>query len=386
MKLQKRIVKDYKDIQRKANALFQVAALNIGKIIEKAGQDVIQTIAMNLSLHPSIDYASLASLGTFDRIERLVELRLKHAASDVAQQWTYHRENFPILARTSMSFIARKASPPWVSVKLNLKDKVDSARDGIYDPRMGHIQFYFDKMADQVIAQMKQGALNQESLHDILERIRPLFLDKSTRRSKEAAKPPKIEETIYSRSDETTPAEKIDVEEGHFTLEDVQGFIEDLRAANNWEYRQYKPWFTDSIKRRNSFLSQLEQALMSDAMALLHDNQLQIGPKEMGIKDFTWIAAYQEKTCEFCGKRHEMSMKDIKRTLKDKYKDLPPPLHPHCNCQLVPRISDDWAESQLKKDDMEWDSNEGLTYKAGKDAEYGAVDMTYDEFMDKFAR
>lgn len=385
MNLKKRVAKDYKDIQLKANALFQVSALNIGRIIEKAGQDIVQSLALNLSQFPTIDFMQLNALGTFDRLESLIKLRLKHAAIEVSDQWTHSRSNFPILARASMSFISRKSSPPWINVTLNLKDKVDSARDGARDPRMGHIQFYFDKMADLTIQQLKQGTLSGENLHQVLERIRPLFSNRK-RVSKESNEPYKVQTKLDIEAEDLLKT-TVQIEEGYFTLEDMQSFIEDLRVANNWEYRQYKPWFSEELKRKNSFLRSLEQILYADATALLHDNQIQIGPKEMGIDDFVWITAKQETTCEICGKRHEMTMRDIKKKIKDKYKDQPPPLHPNCNCQLVPKINEEWTKSAAENNDLSWDANTGLVYKADKlEKKYNIQNMTFDEYMDKFAR
>ena len=50
-------------------------------------------------------------------------------------------------------------------------------------------------------------------------------------------------------------------------------------------------------------------------------------------------------------------------------------------------ISDEWTKSAAENNDLSWDANTGLVYKADKvEKQYSIQDMTFDEYMDKFAR
>lgn len=378
--LEKRIAKDYRAVQRRFNSLFHVYMREIGKIIEDAGKDTVGIVAQSLGHYEKINYRELDLHGVWDLLEKTLDRRWKLAAQVIEAYWTEKGRNFDLMSRLVVSFIAKKTSPPWIPNKVDLKSKV--SKDGGFDPRMGHIRFYLQKMTDQIMNQVKQGALNEESVSRILARIRRMF-NRGQGRVKEAEDPFKLNWTDPSETSDSTIARgPVDIEEGIFTLEDVDSFVADQRAAMQWEYRQYRPWFTDTLKSANRYLRDLEQLMGYSATTALHTGMISIGPKEMGIDDFAWVTATTETTCDVCMSRDGLTMKEIGEKIKDEYGDMTPPLHPNCRCAIVPAIKDSWSEDVLSQDGVEWDSNTGLIYQASdQEKDAGIRDMTWDEYL-----
>lgn len=378
--LQKRIDKSYRLVQRKADAIFQTFAAEIGSKIEDAGQDVTGIVAANVSsFDDKVPYLKLRSTGILKRIQSQVHERLELLADEICDDWSEARKTYDMLSRVAMSYIGRKSSPPWESVTLNLRDTLRIPKDGDIDPRTGRIHAQMSRLADQIVDNVRKGALADEGSSQIVTRVRLMF--KRTE-LKEAANLPKTKKVLKTKT-EKDPS--IEIEEGVYTEDELKDLIARAQKANGWEYRQYRPWFTDSLKRRNKIMADLERGLMADAVSLLHQGELQIGPEQMGVEDFVWKTNRQETTCEICSKRNEKTMRWISKNMKDKFRDLPPPLHPNCNCELVPQISEEWSESVLKNNDLEWDPNDGAVYKADKkERTIGVEDMTFDEYMQNF--
>lgn len=382
--LEKRIEKSYKLVQRKAEGIFQSYAQEIGKEIEEAGQDVTGIVAANVSSFSEIDYLKLRSSGILKRIQSQTAARLELLADTIGERWTDARKTYDILSRVAMAYIGRKSSPPWKTTKLNLKDGLSFAKDGTSDPRTGRIHALMARLSDQITDEVRRGALYGETPSQIVSRVRDLFKRSDL---KESAKPISQKTLKASRSESSFESKDIEtsIESGVYSEEDLQAMIQRAIVANKWEYRQYRPWFSDALKRKNRIMRDLEQGLMTDAVSMLHAGELQIGPEQMGVEDFVWKTNKQETTCEVCGKRNEKTMKWIRANMKDKFRDMVPPLHPNCNCELIPQISKEWPESVLKKEGLEWDSNDGSVYKADKrERTLGVKDMTFDEYMAEF--
>lgn len=382
MLLSKRIEKDYAQIQRRADSMFQASATDIGSMLEAANNDAINSISTILSYNSDVSYAHLTRVRSLDRLRHILEHRYDVCASDIENYWGARRKDFDLLARLSMSFISKKASPPWMRTELNLADKL--SKDGRLDPRMGHIRFYLRSMVDAIIKEITRGALEEDpSLHKILKRVRRLFDRKEPRNVREDSTNYNPNSQVnLDQQDEFNLNGTIGISEGTFTMEDVARFQDFQKRAMRWDYREYKPWFSDSLKNNNRYLRDLEQILSSDAIDQLHSGMLEIGSEEMGVKDFAWVLSRPQPVCDECTKRDGLTMTEIKSKMKDQYRDQPPPLHPHCRCQIAPKLKDDWAKNELKKSGMEWDDSTGDVYQAGKqEKKYGITDMTFDQYV-----
>lgn len=383
MKLEKRVAKDFKDIQAMANSLFAYSSNEIGKKIELANKDCLATVAAVLSNYPDkITYFDLTRDHTIDRLRDVLNRRYLNLAIELEDYWSYRRDQFDILSRLAVAFIGRKASPPWVKSVINLKTEL--SQGWAFDPRKGHFRLYLRKMVDAIINQLQQGALSEETMTAMLRRVRNMFDREQKNGVREAAwKPIPLQMEDPSIDDEGDWSQELygpaNMTEGTYTYEDFIQFRGDLAKANNWSYREYRPWFTDAVKRNNRYLRDLEQLLYADATRMVQEGLVQIGDEEMGITDMVWVAAIGATTCDDCRERDGMTMTEIADKLGD---DTPPALHPNCYCKLAPKIKDDWADKQLKKAGIEWSPEDGILYNATADEKsLGIQDMTFDQYL-----
>lgn len=390
MNLQDRIDKDFRVIQSRANTMFEMRSSEVGQYIEAAAADTIATVATVLSMLPELDYRTLKNHHAVDSIQRTLYRRWENAAIQIENHWGVARDDFDLLSRLAVSFVSKKSSPPWAQTQLDLKS--DWSTDGDYDPRKGHIRFYFHNMVDAIVKQIQQGVLNEETLHQILARVRKFFKQTRKRRGREdAGQAPKAtfgETTDPDSGDyEATMRGPANISEGTYTLEDVEHFVSQQEQVMDWEHREYKPWFSEEIKQNNRYLRDLEQILMNDAHDQLSNGMLQLGSKAQGIKDLMWVVTHTPALCDCCSKRDGMLMSDIKAKIKDQYKGLPPPLHPHCRCQLAPKLSDDWVKKATQDGDKEWEPETGIVYRANKmEKSLGIYNMTFDEYLDNIPK
>lgn len=372
--LQARTSKDYEKSLRSMDALLAMYYRDMGVYIDQANIDCMAIINAYLSHYSdSLNLSLLLRNRTLDHLRNALVLRYDHLSDRLTHDWEDKMKHIDIMTRLTSSYLSRKATPPWAPGSLNLKDKV--SRDGATDPRKGHIHYTFRLMIDFIMKQIQRSAIQEETYHQCLQRVRALF----NKKAKKGVRESYGDEPIQDRSEESKLPLGLSIGEGTYTLEDVERFKQDYIRANGQEQRQYRPYYSDEVKANNKYLSGLEQLLTSDAVNLMHEGQLQIGSKEMGIKDFEWVAVGHKTICERCQERDGLTMKEIKKKFKD---DTPPRLHPNCLCKLVPKIADDWAQKVAGKDGKSWDSNTGNVYKADKlEKKYGFSDMTFDQYL-----
>lgn len=391
MRIEKRVQKDWDSIQNRANTMFVYHSHKIGEMIETAEDDILSSIAAVLSMYETISYINLKHNNSLDRLGAVIQYRLNNLAVDIENYWGEVRTQFDLFSRVSMSFVTLKTSPPWIKKKLDLKAEL--SKEGRFDPRMGHIRFYFQKLSDAIIQQISQGALQEETLNQVLTRIRNMFNRKERKNVRESFNKNELNHDVTVTPDGDyleTLRGVVDITEGTYTLEDIYRLQSEQQKIMRWEHRQHRSWFSDEVKRNNKYLRDLEQVLMSDAINQMHDGQLQQlrgYPKELGIDDFVWVVSRPQPTCDECTIRDGLTMKEIRKTIRDEYRDMPPPLHPNCRCQLVPKIKEDWADKTLKDEGMEWEPETGVVYNADdQEKDYGISDMTLDQYLELIPR
>ena len=385
--IDKRIEKDFRDFHSHANALFSLYSQEIGKHIEAANTDVVTSIAATLSMMPDITYQELHRNRTLDRLHAIIMHRYEACERRIQDYWVSKLKNFDLMSRLVVGMISRKTSPPWIKTRLNLKDDVST--DGGYDPRKGHLLFFFRNLTEALIKEIQRGALQGDTLNQVMSRVRRLFDRNDKQGVREAAMPPKDIQFSYDDFDPGIDknhasflANNMEVQEGFYSVEDLQQLKQDMIEAQKWQSRQYRPWFTDELKANNRYLRDLEQFLNYNATYAVQNGLVQVGPEEMGIKDMVWAVHHPQDKCDECTKRDGLTMKEIKAKMKDEFRDAPPPLHPACRCQLIPYIQDEWADKYLKDGDEEFDPDTTIVFNArDEQKKYGIRDMTFNEFL-----
>lgn len=386
MKLKGQIYKDSKEISKAHNALFKYQKQLMAKEISKYQKDVQNILVNFLSRLPEIDYSTFVS--NYEK-QVLHELESCAPIEQLINLWWDLRNHINLSGRLHGGFIARKATPPWISVRMNISDPALyqlNIRNSVTYSMRGLIQL--------IMGQINIGIKNQEQLGPIIQRVTSLFKS-PLKKAKEAASAPFNFDELRVPDD----TEKFDdgnfiVEQGVFNQQDINKLRTAQIKAMGWMNRQYDPNMDDRIWKRNKAMMGLERDMLNDSLFALHNGLITVGSENMGIKDFVWITSFLETTCEVCGARDGMTMKEIEEKFgKGKFprgeawpsslrQNDPPPLHPHCNCQIAADIKDDWSEKALEKDGYTWNPDSGIYFSpTGEQKKLGFTDMTWDQWL-----
>ncbi|MBL0233230.1 MAG: hypothetical protein IPQ08_06155 [Chitinophagaceae bacterium] len=339
--MQKIADREYKKQMKQLGTYYKYQLSNVGEVIDEHKNIVLKIISFELSHMMNINYKDALAHGVIRRMTQHIDHTFNMCSDKIKKYADEIQSDADLFGRLTAGYIARKVTPPWIEVNLNLKDKPRKVMDV---PWMGLFDFYFKKLSDDIMNRITQGLLYEESITDILTRVRGLF-PKPKIKSKEddggnygfdsggvgisgrddntLDDSFKINKTIFGKA-------PVMVSEGVYTLEDVELMHNRLYEANNWESRQYRSWFSDELKSQNKYLSSLEQSLGSMMTEGVNQGMIQIGDESLGIKDFIWKVDKPQKKCDECTSRHDLTMTQIKKQVKDKYKDQSPPLHPNC--------------------------------------------------------
>lgn len=395
---------DYKRQMRTANTLYRYYRDQIAEVIRQTTGDTLNLVSGHLALLPpdQMNFMTARRYNILDRLKDDLHRLYDHAGYLIEKQWEDQRLMLGLHARLVAGYIARKNQPPWMPVVLDF----EAVRNQRKDLWRNLIHFHMRNLADFVVRQVNQALVNEESLHDILQRVRSVLKVKpKKRRAREIDyRDPSLksiqdmgENVADTWSDTQTIFGKppVEVTEGTFTLEDVEQLQADQVKAMGWEQRAYTP-DDDALWEKNKMLNALEQSLTTDVLDLMHDGVIQIGTDNMGIKDFVWVLSRPQPECDSCTDRDGLTMTDIKKKFGSGVfskgeawppglkKDSPPPLHPHCRCQIVPQLNDEWSKNALKKSGYEWDEDDGTAFNPNvSQRKLGFKDLSWDEWMAK---
>lgn len=386
MSLKKQIADDYKKNVNLINSYYIMRSHQMGRLISKAKEDAVKIITAHLSFLHVINGAEARKFRIQDKIEHDLKRRfdtLGHELNDI-KELMFKQMN--LWGRLYSGFVARKTQPPWMPVKLDLYNGFDVQSDW-----SNRTHFYLKNMSDTLVREVNQGILNEESMHQILQRIRPKFNRGARSREanwqdpflKDIAKLNDQQQTeSWQQTEEFFDKPPVEISEGIFTLEDVSRLKEDQIDSMRWSSRQYRPWFDETLKRSNRDLRAFEVNMMADMRTALHEGMLQVGSENMGVEDFVWKVSKPQPKCDQCTKRDGLTTKQIAKTIKDEWGDQPPPLHPNCMCQYVPDIKDEWAEKTLEQNGFEFDPADGISFEpTGDQRELGFTDMSWDDWL-----
>jgi hypothetical protein len=124
---------------------------------------------------------------------------------------------------------------------------------------------------------------------------------------------------------------------------------------------------------------------MSDTLNLISSGQQESVGYLKGIDDMVWTVS-RPGVCEYCDSRDGLTSTEIKEQIKDDYEDDPPPLHPNCNCEYQPQLSDAFKDQDLSEQGVEWDPESGdLTIPEDVRDKY-RLDLNFDEFVDYLSK
>lgn len=385
------------DVRKSANAMFAFQKNEMAKAIKTHQQNIIKILAYHLATMPQVNYGFYLSSKLDKTIQGELADQGRVTSARIKPIWTKLTRDLHLVGRLAGGYLSRISQPPWKPVKLDLESP--------YEKEIkweNSLPYYFKRLDSQIMDQLHLGIKNEESVTEIMKRIKTVFgSNKLMREGSTTIKKDSQGNTVYTdkdTGDQQIASDVFDepltqVTTGTYSDEDVANLQTDQRAAMDWFSREYSPSMDKAVWENNKFMMGLERDLMTDSVNGLHQGLLQIGSDNMGIQDFTWIASKGRNECENCRRRDNLTMTQI----KDKFgsgaftsgvyppglpKDSPPPLHPWCNCQLVPAINDDWADSSLKKDGYEWNPDTGLAFNpTAAQQKLGFTTMSWDDWL-----
>jgi len=399
--LKKRIDKEYSQGIKRFNALYAMYRARMMSVFADHSDAVLQSILTHLSVLPEKpDYIVIRKFGIEKRIGHDIGAILDLCADQMSLIYEESHRSFDLYGRLFSAYLARKASPPWVTVKVNLKDEIPSKRRGL-----GTAQFHYhmNNLAALIMKQINLALMNGESNHKIMQRVRALV--KISRKKRESrgvetvgyrlAEANNDDQYYFDMSQEVFQTNPYEVTEGVFSLEDVQRLQAAQERAFGWSTRDLGDGLVQA--RQNVALQQLERSYMSDMVERLHAGMTTNAEDNLGIQDYVWVVSKPQPECDECTDRDGMTMKEIKDTfgtgiIEGSYPpargDSPPSLHPHCKCQIVPKINDEWAKNTLKSEGYEWDqeSGEAITFEPDADQKkLGFTALSWNDWLSTVA-
>jgi len=376
MSLKNKIAKEDKLIKQRAANLFNLYKNEIGKIIDKYSDKIMLELSKGLLTNgQDFTYKQLMQFGILKHIDRNIHEILNDAAIECESYWSVKRKYFDLFSRVSMTYLSRKSSPPWLKTKLKLDKPLPM--EGRFDPGKGHFVYYFSQMADQIMQQIQRGYLNEQSTAQVINRVKNMF----NRRTKKNVKEQASDNSNERISGDMSLYGPIDMTFGFFSEADIAKLQEEMISARGFEYRQYRPWFSEALRANNKSLVLLENMLIADTLNLISSGQIESAPYLKGIEDLEWTVD-RPGVCEYCDARAGLTHDEIKKQVKDKYGDDNAPIHPNCRCSYVPKISGEWQDSDLENQGVTWDIESGNLKIPKAVKEQYRLDLNMDEFID----
>lgn len=393
MKLQKRILKDYNEGLKRANALHALYLARVVRVLRFARSDALNTIRGMLASLPELTY-SAARQHHFDKqLERDLDRIFDSSAHQVARIWAEARDIMAIHGRLMAGFVARKSSPPWIPTKIDLQSGVGETKVG--NSWTSAPAFHLKNLSQTLQREVMFGLLREQSIPEIMRRVQRLLGNDKIYKGKESDDDDNVRQfrtkspdgdSTFVQATQVFGGEAADQTYGYFTPEDVEMYRAQQIKAMDFVGRSSDP-FNSEVSSSNASYRALDSAMMQDLLELLHNEVVQVGTDNMGIKDFVWIASKPQKECDECTDRDQLTMTEIEDKIDDEWGSQAPPLHPNCRCQLIPKLRDDWAKDALHKDGYEWGPDEGLKYVPNQQEQnLGFEAMDYDQWVNQLAK
>lgn len=396
MILQNKVNQDYRRFIQTMNAVFSFRKYQMTKSIKDVQNNLQKIIAFHLSNMPTINYNNYLALHLDKTIPIELEREFKIAETRIKEEWTLLRKDANLMGRLFMAFVARKSQPPWIPVKINLETPHKERKGPNWSVS---IPYYLKRYESIIMDQISIGVKNEESISEIVSRIKNVFGKRKSREAKRTIVKEQDDSEIWDQTAQVLSQPTTDVSVGVYTTDDVQALKDRQYEAMNWYHRDYSPDMAESVWMRNKAMMGLERDMMNDVLYAMNSGFITVGNENMGIKDYVWITSKPQKECDVCCDRDNLTMSQIKDKFGtggfpkgevypyDLKQNDPPPLHPHCHCQLVAQINDDWSDNALEKNGYTWDATTGEAFNpTAEQRKLGFTKMSWDQWLGDLSR
>ena len=371
MRIEKKIELKHRENNNRVNALYHVYTLEIGAIIDEAAKHALSFVTLHMaSMHKNeFNYRNLSKIKHNLRFG--LTAIFESAADKICMKWEDKLKNLTLMSRISTVYLSKMSQPPWKPAQLNMND---FSIDDKYDPRKGHVHYAFSNMVDGILKQIQRAAIMQETPLQAIQRVKNLFNFRTKKGVRES----------NSYDDYDKPLDStlgpVNLVGGFFTPTDIERLYEDTIKSNNWEHRQYQPYFTDEVRANNRSLYQLEQFLAESAIHVVSDSALKQGTDLENVDDFKWFVS-RPGVCKCCDARSGLTMSEIRKKIKDDYGDAPPPIHSRCRCNLAPMMSKKFQDAELSDQGVTYDPETGDLGIPKDVASKYRMDLSLEDFM-----
>jgi hypothetical protein len=214
-----------------------------------------------------------------------------------------------------------------------------------------------EKLKHRIVQKMIQSVFLDKTPQEIVEEVKKAYPSILSYK-----RPPKVLKNVKEAAgDKPGDKKEFDFYSSLITDSDwnsaVQAYKNTELPASRFddEARQFDPEV--GYSRYNW---ELEQDMTDDFVKTVRDSQRSAG-KELGIKDFVWVAVIDNKTCDNCClPRNGLTLSEIESRLnsgelsEDDCDATSPPAHFHCRCDLAPVASVDEVEGPDWKSFDDW--------------------------------
>ena len=286
-------------------------------------------------------YADMVSTGRRDRLEQGIAEAIASGYRELAQMAGQTLNSGKAWGAVGTLYMADVITPPTITPKAALT--ADRIRiSGTRAQRLqDELQHQADNLRRALMRTLERSMLDGEMVGEALARIEAVFGPETTRKTTRMTE--RFREADSTPTTGTTMADDTSPVSGVIDPEAWDQAVGDLRDAMGWETRS--PGY---VTPDGGAAYDAERVLMTEYTRAVRDGQIEAAmPNGDAIPDFVWVAVIDDRDCEDCFARADMTMTEIADKFGD---DSAPPLHPNCRCALIPSLPDwnplagDWAD------------------------------------------
>lgn len=201
--------------------------------------------------------------------------------------------------------------------------------------------------------------MSDETIEAFGERLERAFPKRREKRRRGLTRPsPKLLE-VGKKATQNFTVFQVDEDDWRGIVDEVMGKVTDFDRALGKSRRLQPVEAAELFDQVVAYEWELEKLVTEEFVQAVREGQVDAA-KEMGVKDFIWIAVIDDRTDECCAKRDGLLVSEIKERLSTEWQDDDcaahvPPAHPNCRCTIAPVLTEEpVSEGISTKDFDEW--------------------------------
>lgn len=222
-----------------------------------------------------------------------------------------------------------------------------------------YVEFLLSRLKTKITQAFELSALSDETALAFSERLERAFPERVEAKRRGLTRPsPKLLE-VGKKATKNFTVFQVDDDDWRGIVDEVMGKLTDFDRAIGKSRRLGATAAEELFDKPIAYKWELEKLVTEEFVQAVRQGQVEAA-KEMGVKDFIWIAVIDDRTDECCTKRDGLLVSEIKERLKTEWADdhceaHVPPAHPNCRCTIAPVLTEEPASEGIStKDFDEW--------------------------------